>query len=165
MRELPPQIFHLRDPKGAITRAFGNRKNIPKNVRGHGTSGSENEMSRTAPQFDPSEQIGAAIGELEVTLAEAAATIERLFRLKGRLATEIEQIRAERERLDIYDEDEAAAMLKLKPKHLAELRRRHDLPHVNFGNVIRYTKPQIAAICEVMAIHQKRTPAAIRRAA
>lgn len=122
-------------------------------------------MKRAIPQFDPSEQIGACIGELDVTLAEAAATIERLFRLKGRLAIEIEQIRAERDRLDIYDEDEAAAMLKLKPKHLAELRRRHDLPHVNFGNVIRYTKPQITAICEVMAIHQQKTPAAIRRAA
>ena len=124
-------------------------------------------MSKLARQFDPNELISSALGDLDAAMNQAAATIQRIGRLKDRLAAEIDAVRAEREAMAIFTEAEAADLLKLKPAHLADLRRKHDLPHVNFGNVIRYTKPQLHSICDRLALNnrQNQDSASRRRAA
>ena len=109
-------------------------------------------MLQTAKQFVPEKQIDSAICELEKVLHEAGSTIERLGRLKTVLVAEVEQLRADRESLKIYTEEEAAALLKLEKKHLAELRRTLNLPHLSFGNKPRYRKEHLIRIFSMLEV-------------
>ena len=114
-------------------------------------------------QFEPGVLIGTACEELQKAMLEAQAAINRVNWLKDKLLSEFETIKAEQESLEIYTEPDAARLLKIEPKHLADLRRRFDLPHCSFGNKPRYTKEQLLSICSMLEINSK-GKATIRRA-
>ncbi len=57
--------------------------------------------------------------------------------------------------VEIYTEEQAAALMQIKPSQLAALRRRHNFEHINFGSFIRYNREQITAICETLTIGDK----------
>lgn len=121
-------------------------------------------MIKTAPQFEPDAQIDNALLELDKSLQDASGAIVRIERLKMRLAAEVEALRSERGRLEIYTEKDAAILLRITERQLADMRRRHDLPHCSFGNKPRYTKDQLVRICEIFEIRSKERPA-LRKAA
>ncbi len=123
-----------------------------------------NVMLKKPQQFEPSAQIGVACDELQKAMLDAQAAINRVNWLKDRLLSEFETIRAEHESLEIYTEEDAAMLLKIETKHLADLRRRFDLPHCSFGNKPRYTKEQLISICSLLEINSK-GKAVLRRAA
>ena|GEM_PF-6053772 len=105
-------------------------------------------------QFDPMEQMESAIGSLDVALLEAEAIVGRMQRLRGKIAAEMEAARQQRAALEIYTEIEAAEQLRINPKHLGDLRRRHDLPHIDNGK-ISYTRQHLAEITEFFEIRGK----------
>lgn len=109
-------------------------------------------MSRTAPQFNPQTQFDQALNEIDQAIQTARQAVDRLQWLKSKIAEDFDAMQRRADEIEIYTEAEAAAMFQIKPPHLADLRRRLDLPHVVLGSVIRYTKPQIAAIGEILSI-------------
>lgn len=121
-------------------------------------------MLTTAKQFEPESRLTETIRELDKTFREAGAILGRMEWLRLNLVREIEQLRAERDMLEIYTEAEAAALIRIEVKHLADLRRRLDLPHCSFGNKPRYTKGQLVEICSILEIRSKGR-AALKRAA
>lgn len=50
----------------------------------------------------------------------------------------------------ISEEALATDRLGISPEHAADLRRRHDWPHVRLGRAIRYTEDQVEQIVESM---------------
>ncbi|MEO7672982.1 MAG: hypothetical protein ABIU09_02765 [Pyrinomonadaceae bacterium] len=112
-------------------------------------------MLKKSSQFEPQNQIVVACDELQKAMIEAQAAISRVNWLKDRLLSEFESVRAAQDSLEIHTEAEAAAMLKIEVKHLADLRRRYDLPHCSFGNKPRYTKEQLRVICSILEINSK----------
>ena len=107
-------------------------------------------------QFEPERQVEAATVEFDDAIQAAEAAVSRLQRLRNRLASEIENLRSEREQLEIYTEEEAAEILKIeRPQLLADLRRRHDLPHFLAGREPRYTKEHLAEICRRLEVNSR----------
>jgi hypothetical protein len=121
-------------------------------------------MLKKAQQFEPSNQMAIACDELQKAMLDAQAAISRVNWLKDRLISEFEAIKADQDALRIYTESEAAAVLQIESTHLADLRRRYDLPHCSFGNKPRYTKEQLVSICSMLEINSK-GKAVIRTAA
>jgi hypothetical protein len=112
-------------------------------------------MLKKAEQFEPQRQIVGAFDELQKAMTDARAALDRVNWLKDCLVNEFETFREAQELLDIYTEEEAAQMLKIEKNHLADMRRRLDLPHCSFGNRPRYTKQQLREICEMLEINSK----------
>lgn len=112
-------------------------------------------MLKKAEQFEPQRQIVVAFDELQKAMTDARAALDRVNWLKDRLIGEFESFREAQDLLDIYTEEEAAQMLKIEKNHLADMRRRLDLPHCSFGNRPRYTKQQLREICEMLEINAK----------
>lgn len=106
----------------------------------------EKVMSDGVRQFDPLDGLTAAVEGLDVLFAEVDALRPRLAFQLQRVASEIDKAREARDRLQIFDEAEAAAILQLKEDHLASMRRNHNLPHAAFGPKIRYTKAHLDQI-------------------
>ena len=106
-----------------------------------------------------------AIDELQQAMTDARAAIDRVNWLKDRLLDEYKKIRESEDQLDIYTEEEAAQMLKIERTHLADMRRRMDLPHCSFGNRPRYTREQLREICSMLEIGSGRGRSAGKRAA
>jgi hypothetical protein len=121
-------------------------------------------MIRTAKQFETDTQIAAAFDELTAALSDATAQIERIGRLKDRLATEAEAMRSERDAIEIYDEAEAAALLRIEPRQLADLRRRLELPHIAFGPKVRYSKQHIGEIVAIFSTRKQERTARLKAA-
>lgn len=105
-------------------------------------------MARTAPQFDPIEQLSSALNVFEIKLAEIETILPRMRFAFERIESELGRVREQRDRLDYYTEAEAAALLKLKEDQFATLRRLNDLPHVRFGMTVRYTRQHLDQITD-----------------
>ena len=112
-------------------------------------------MLKKPKQFEPQQQITVAFDELQKAMSDARAAIDRVDWLKDRLIQEFEAIKDAQDDLEIYTEEEAAKMLRIERNHLADMRRRLDLPHCSFGNRPRYTKVQLLEICKSLAINSK----------
>ena len=112
-------------------------------------------MLKKAENFEPQRQIVVAFDELQKAMTDARAALDRVDWLKNRLISEFETFREAQDLLDIYTEEEAAQMLKIEKNHLADMRRRLDLPHCSFGNRPRYTKTQLREICSMLEINAK----------
>ena len=112
-------------------------------------------MLKKPQQFEPGKQIVVACDELQKAMFDAQAAISRVNWLKDRLLSEVESIKADQEKLEIFTEADAAKRLKIEASLLADLRRRYDLPHCSFGNRARYTKEQLIAICSMLEISSK----------
>lgn len=112
-------------------------------------------MLKTAKQFEPDQQIDSALGDFDEAIRTAQNVVGRMEWLKLQLVKEVEQLRRERDQLEVYNESEAAALLRVETKHLADMRRRHDLPHCGFGTKVRYTKEQLLEICSLFAVNTK----------
>ena len=110
-------------------------------------------MLKKPKQFEPQQQIVVAFDELQKAMSDARAATDRVDWLKDRLIKEFEAIKGANEVLEIYTEDEAAKMLRVEKTHLADMRRRFDLPHCSFGNKPRYTKTQLLEICETLEMN------------
>lgn len=106
-----------------------------------------------ATGFDAFEQIDALLGEMRAAADGVRRDVDRLERLTQRAAAGLAELRRERERLDIYTEDEAAAVLRIDPTMLQKMRLRGGgVPHRMFGTKIRYTRGDIDAILEMLAV-------------
>jgi len=123
-------------------------------------------------QFELDEQIDTTAADLESAINNAKAAVDRLFRLKRRLAGEIATLRGVRDKFEIFTEAEAAAILKLDKgetgeRLLAALRRRFSLPHFVAGREPRYTRQHIQEITEILAANtpQNSRSKTMRRAA
>lgn len=117
----------------------------------------------TRNKFDPAAQFDATIAEAETHIVAAVASLERLIWLRGKIADDIAAMRDAADELELYTEDEAAELLKITAWHLGCLRRKHNFAVVNLGNKIRYTKEQIAGVCDFFSINNKK-PAALKAA-
>ena len=112
-------------------------------------------MLKKPQQFEPSSQIVVACDELHKAMIDAQAAISRVNWLKDRLLTEVESVKADQEKFEVFTEADAAQRLKIEVSLLAALRRQYDLPHCSFGNRARYTKEQLIAICSMLEINSK----------
>lgn len=120
-------------------------------------------MSNPFPQkFDPMQQIEQGFEALDIAFVEARTVIGRLEWAKDKLVAEIAALRDERDRLEIYDEREAAFILHITPGQLGDLRRSHKFAHIGFGAKIRYTRQHLNAIIDYFEIKQR---TAMRKAA
>ena len=118
----------------------------------------------SSKSFDPAEQIDGVCDEIDKAMIVAEDAARRVRWLKDQLCSEIEQIRNRRDQLEIYDEAAAAAILTIELQHLADLRRRLDLPHINFGNRIRYTKRHLSEIVLLLEIRGRKVEGKKQRA-
>ncbi len=121
-------------------------------------------MPEIVKQFSTDTQIDDAFKDLSAAMFEATAAMERIGRLTDRLMAEVETARAERDALEIYNEAEAAAALRIEPRQLADLRRRLDLPHINFGSKIRYTRDHLTEIVAIFSVSRQQRPARLKAA-
>jgi hypothetical protein len=112
-------------------------------------------MLKKPKEFEPQQQIVVAFDELQKAMSDARAAIDRVDWLKNRLIEEFEAIKGAKAVLEIYTEEEAAKMLRIERTHLADMRRRFDLPHCSFGNRPRYTKVHLLEICELLEMNSK----------
>ncbi len=112
-------------------------------------------MLKKPEQFEPGSQIVVACDDLQKAMLDAQAAISRVNWLKDRLLSEVESIKADQDRFEIFTEADAAKRLKIEVTLLADLRRRYDLPHCSFGNKARYTKEQLMAICSMLEINSR----------
>ena len=123
-----------------------------------------------ANAFDPITQSDELTTEIEAAFLDLRAKFDRLAWLKDKIAADLEAMRAEADQIDTYTEEQAAAVYQIKPAHLGKLRRQFDLEHCCFGNIIIYTRPQLAGIAEVLTNGKRkaeggRQKAVIKRAA
>lgn len=105
--------------------------------------------------FDPSTQFEQVLTQADIEIMALRSTLDRLLWLRVKIADEFTAMQNAADTLDLYTEEQAAAILQVKPDLLGTLRRRHLLAHVNFGNRIRYTKDQLRGICEFLTINKK----------
>lgn len=105
-------------------------------------------------KLDPLGQLSMSLEAFDIAINEANSIRLRMNWIKSKVVAELEQIRDEREKLELYDEPAAATILKIEPNHLGDLRRRLGLPHINFGNKIRYTKRHLSEIISLLEIKQ-----------
>lgn len=126
-------------------------------------------MQRTHKQFNPSGQFESLLTELESVLVDAEAKISRLAFLREKIAADHAALAAALDTLDVYTEDEAAAVLKTDPRMLADMRRRFNLPFFRIGREVRYTGEHLreaTALLEVNAKSRKAIQASpLKRAA
>ena len=112
-------------------------------------------MLKKPQQFEPGSQMIVACDELQRAMLDAQAAISRVNWLKDKLLSAFESMKSDQDSLEIYTESEAAAILQIETTHLADLRRRYDLPHCSFGNKPRYTKEQLVSICSMLETNSK----------
>lgn len=106
----------------------------------------------TAKPFEPIGQVDQTLTEFEEYMLKAKAAIERLAWLKDKIAADFDAAAAAADAIEIYTEEQAAALMQIKPSQLAALRRRHNFEHINFGSFVRYNRAQITAICETLTL-------------
>ena len=106
--------------------------------------------------FDPIAQVDQTLSEFEEHMLKARAAIERLSWLKDKIAADFDALERQAAEVEIYTEEQAAAIMQIKTSQLAALRRRHRFEHINFGSFIRYNRAQIIAICETLTLDGKK---------
>lgn len=121
-------------------------------------------------QFDPQSVFADALAEAEASIQSARAAIDRLGWAKEKIAEQFARLEREAADLDVMTELEFALELKLENPNakdpneqaeslLANYRRKFDLPHVNIGGKIRYTREQRRAVCEILSSGSKQITA------
>lgn len=90
------------------------------------------------------------LAEIGEKIAGITGDLARLEWLRLKTQEEFAALRAEAARLELYTEAEAAKILKVSERALADLRRAHRLPHCSFGKKPRYTREQLKEICRVL---------------
>lgn len=117
-------------------------------------------MSTPNKQFDPFAQAEQKAVEVDIWMQQGRALLEQMAWILRKQRDEIDQLRAERDDVEIYTEQEAATMLRVGSgtkafETLADLRSRLRLPHVKIGKSVRYTKNHIREICQMLEINSK----------
>ena len=116
-------------------------------------------------QFETTEQIGQTLAELDCQLADAFGAVQRLGRLRDRLAGEVAAMEREIEQIELFtDADIAKIVGDVTPATIARQRQAQNWPHVLIGNKPRYTRRQIETIFEIVGIN-KGTAAGLRQRA
>ena len=111
--------------------------------------------------FDPNSQFETLLTEIESTLHDANAKIARLAWLREKIGQEYKKALKDIGDLETFTESEAGLLFKLNEdpqkaeRAMADLRRKFDFPFCRFGREIRYTKPQLVEICELLQINGK----------
>lgn len=126
-------------------------------------------ISRQQTAFDPATQLDNAFAALETAVIEAQATLGRIGFARERLQAEVDEMRRERDALEVFTEAEAAEMLKLgehcregrAEEHLGELRRQLDLPHCKLGTKVRYTREHLREIVAALEVRKGRQRSAV----
>ena len=109
----------------------------------------------TAKPFEPFGQVDQTLTEFEEYMLKAKAAIDRLHWLKDKIAADLDAAANAADAIEIYTEEQAAGIMQIKTSQLAALRRRHRFEHINFGNLIRYNRAQIIAICDALTLEKK----------
>jgi hypothetical protein len=120
---------------------------------------------KQAKQFETTEQIGKTLAELDCSLADATAAVDRLSRLRSKLASEFAELKNAADDLDFQSEKEFADSIGIEESLLAKLRRDLDLPHSRFGREPKYTKEQRRRVAQILEISNSRKGASRLRAA
>jgi hypothetical protein len=120
---------------------------------------------KKAKQFETTEQIARTLNELDCSLADATAAVNRLSRLRAKLTAEFAELKDAADELDFQTEKEFADAIGIEESMLARLRRELDLPHSRFGRDPRYTKEQRRRVAQILEVSNSRKNAARLRAA
>lgn len=123
-------------------------------------------MTAINKQFDPFAQADQKAVEVDIWMQQGRALLEQMAWILRKQRDEIDQLRAERDDVEIYTEQEAAAMLRVGNgakafETLADLRSRLRLPHVKIGKSVRYTKNHIREICQLLEINSRSKQSAV----
>jgi hypothetical protein len=120
-------------------------------------------MPKINKQFEPAEQFEQLFVEIGEQMRQLNAAFERLEWLRSKAIAEFRAVRDAADKLEVFTEAEAAAVLKVTERALADLRRQHELPHSLFGIQPRYTRQHLKEICRILESRPRGT--AIRSAA
>lgn len=112
-------------------------------------------MRETQKQFDPSRQFGELMTEIEGELNGMTSKLARLIWLREKIAAEHAALEAAVDALDVYTEEEAAALLKTDSRMLADLRKRYNLPFFRVGREVRYTAEQLREATVLLGMNGK----------
>lgn len=119
-------------------------------------------MKKTAIQFDPFVQVEQAESEVDIAKTALDAALRRYEWVIGKCRAEIETLRAERDAVELYSEEEFAKLLGVydekatRPvQYLATLRKQYNLPHRKIGQHTIYTREDVAECLEIFAIRGK----------
>lgn len=103
--------------------------------------------------FDPAAAFEQAVIEIDNDIAQYEATAKRLRRFHEAAMAELDRLRAERDLMEMFSEQEAAVLLRLSSRQaLADLRYQHSLPHRKIGSKVVYTREDIDAILEYFKV-------------
>jgi hypothetical protein len=114
-------------------------------------------MLKKVQQFEPATQLKTVFDELQSAMLSAKAAIDRVEWLKNRMIEEAEAQQRSSEMMELYTEKEVAELFGIKEPQMADLRRRHNLPHCSFGKFPRYTKAQLIEICEILEVRPRKS--------
>lgn len=106
-------------------------------------------------QLQATEKFEAIFKKLTETIINAQNEINHLSSVKDEVKEEFEALKETQDKLEIYNEQAAAEILSITPKHLSDMRRKLKLPHCKFGDKVRYTKSQLIEIVELMSVHSQ----------
>lgn len=113
-------------------------------------------IPKQAKEFEPSLQMQAVFDELQSAMLAAKAAIDRVEWLKNRMIEEVQTAKDAGKKLELFTEKEAAELFGIKEQQMADMRRRHNLPHCSFGKFPRYTKTQLIEICGILEVRPRR---------
>ena len=108
---------------------------------------------KRAKQFETTEQIARTLADLDSALADATASVDRLSRLRRKLAGEFEDLQRAAEEIDFQSEAEFAESIGIKETLLGTLRRDLNLPHSLFGREPRYTREQRRLVAQILEVN------------
>jgi hypothetical protein len=120
---------------------------------------------RTAKQFETTEQIARTLAELDCAMADANTCLDRLSRLRAKLAGEFAELATAADELDFMSEREFADAIGIEESLLAKLRRENNLPHSRFGREPKYSKDQRRRVAEILEVSNSKKGASRLRAA
>ena len=112
-------------------------------------------------QFDPAENFDSIAEEVDALCFDLTAKLDRLKWLRGKIAEQIARAQTDADRLELFTEAEAGLTFKLNSdptkaeRAMADLRRRHDFPHVRAGREIRYTREQLREVAALLEMNSK----------
>lgn len=112
-------------------------------------------MREPAKQFDPGAQFEALMNEIEAELIDTQSKLARLAWLREKIAAEHAALAAAVDTLDVYTEEEAAALLKTDARMLADMRRRFNLPFFRVGREVRYTGEHLREATALLEVNKK----------
>lgn len=112
-------------------------------------------------RFDPTENFVQIAEEVDLLIGDLTAKLDRLRWLRGKVSEQVTTALAAAERLEMFTEAEAGQAFKLHTdpskaeRAMADLRRRHDFPHVRAGREVRYTQEHLREITTLLEMNRK----------